>query len=243
MPEQLWITALLNRYFGGVANSVLNAVGIHPAHPAAPMNNTFAMELVVFFLLIVFFIAVRASLKIEQPGGLQNVVEMLDEYISGQAHEIIGHEYQSYVPYVMALGFFILLSNLIGLIPGFESPTADPVVPLGLAATTFIYYHFHGIRHHGVHYIKQFLGPVWYLAPLMFVIEVISHFARILSLTVRLYANMFAGELVTLAFFSLIPVLVPVVFIALHLGVALIQTYIFIVLAMVYLGGALSEEH
>lgn len=243
MAEQLWITALLNRYFGGMANSVLNAVGIHPAHPAYPMNNTFAMELVVFAILIAFFVAVRSRLKVEQPGGLQSVVEMLDEAISGQAHEIIGHEYEGYVPYVMALGSFILLSNLIGLIPGFESPTADPVVPLGLAATTFIYYHFHGIRHHGVHYIKQFLGPVWYLAPLMFLIEVISHFARILSLTVRLYANMFAGELVTLAFFSLIPLLVPVVFIGLHLGVALIQTYIFIVLAMVYLGGALSEEH
>jgi len=243
MPEQLWITALLNRYFSGPANSVLNALGIHPAHATTPMNNTFAMELLVFLILLTFFVVVRSRLKVEQPGGLQNVVEMLDEYISEQAHEIIGHEYKGYVPYVMALGFFILLSNIIGLIPGFESPTASPVVPLGLAATTFIYYHFHGIRHHGAHYIKQFLGPVWYLAPLMFVIEVISHFARILSLTVRLYANMFAGELVTLAFFSLIPILVPVVFMALHLGVALIQTYIFIVLTMVYLGGALSEEH
>jgi len=243
MPEQLWITALLNRYFGGVANSVLNAVGIHPAYPAAPMNNTFAMELVVFFLLIIFFVAVRSRLKVEQPGGLQNVVEMLNEYISEQAHDIIGHEYESYVPYVITLGLFILLSNLIGLVPGFDSPTADPVVPLGLAATTFIYYHFHGIRHHGVHYIKQFLGPVWWLAPLMFLIEVISHLARIMSLTIRLYANMYAGELVTLAFFSLIPILVPVIFIALHIGVALVQTFIFVMLTMVYLGMALSEEH
>src|SRR5579864_3528701 len=243
MPEQLWITALLNRYFGGVANSVLNAVGIHPAYPAAPMNNTFAMELVVFLLLIIFFVAVRSRLKVEQPGGLQNVVEMLNEYISEQAHDIIGHEYESYVPYVITLGLFILLSNLIGLVPGFDSPTADPVVPLGLAATTFIYYHFHGLRHHGAHYIKQFLGPVWWLAPLMFLIEVISHFARIMSLTIRLYANMYAGELVTLAFFSLIPILVPVVFIALHKGVALVQTFIFVMLTMVYLGMALSEEH
>jgi len=243
MPEQLWITAFLNHYLGSAVSAMLSALGIHPAHPAAPMSNTFAMELLVFLLLIVFFVAVRSSLTVEQPGGLQNVVEMLDEYISGQAHEIIGHEYQGYVPYVMTLGFFILLSNVIGLVPGFESPTADPVVPLGLAATTFIYYHFHGIRHHGGSYIKQFLGPVWYLAPLMFLIEVISHFARILSLTVRLYANMFAGELVTLAFFSLVPLLVPIVFIGLHLGVAIIQTFIFVVLAMVYLGGALAEEH
>jgi F-type H+-transporting ATPase subunit a len=136
-----------------------------------------------------------------------------------------------------------LLSNLLGLVPGFESPTASPVVPLGLAATTFIYYHVHGIREHKHHYIKQFLGPVWYLAPLMFVIEVVSHFARILSLTVRLYANMFAGDLVTLAFLSLVPILVPVAFLSLHLGVALIQTFIFVILAVVYLGMATGEEH
>src|SRR5207302_9818762 len=104
-------------------------------------------------------------------------------------------------------------------------------------------YHYHGIRHLRQHYIKQFLGPVWYLAPLMLVIEIISHFARILSLTVRLYANMFAGDLVTLAFFSLVPFLVPVLFLALHFGVAIIQTFIFVMLTIVYLGMAVSEEH
>ncbi|HET8889262.1 MAG TPA: F0F1 ATP synthase subunit A, partial [Candidatus Angelobacter sp.] len=89
----------------------------------------------------------------------------------------------------------------------------------------------------------QFIGPVWALAPLMFLIEVVSHFARILSLTVRLYANMFAGDMVTLAFFSLVPVLVPVVFLGLHLFVSLVQTFIFVMLTLVYLGMAVSEEH
>ena len=96
---------------------------------------------------------------------------------------------------------------------------------------------------HRHHYIKQFVGPVWALAPLMFLIEVVSHFARILSLTVRLYANMFAGDMVTLAFFSLVPVLVPVAFLGLHLFVSLVQAFIFVMLTLVYLGMAVSEEH
>ena len=243
MPEQLWFTSILNHYFGSVAVALLHAAGIQPAYPAAPINNTVAMEILVFLFLIVFFLVVRFSLSVDRPTALQHVVEVLEDYMTGQAHEIIGHDYQRYVPFVMALGFFILTSNLLGLVPGFEAPTANPVVPLGCALSTFAYYHFHGIRHHGFHYIKQFLGPMWALAPLMFVIEVVSHLARILSLTVRLYANMFAGELVTMAFFSLIPIAVPVIFMALHIGVALIQTFIFVILTVVYLGMAVAEEH
>jgi F-type H+-transporting ATPase subunit a len=156
---------------------------------------------------------------------------------------VIGHGFERYLPYAIALGYFILLSNLLGLVPGFESPTASPVVPLGCAVVTFVYYHFHGLRIHKHRYIKQFIGPMWPLWPLMFLIEVVSHFARILSLTVRLYANMFAGDMVTLAFFSLVPVLVPVLFLGLHLGVALVQTFIFVMLTLVYLGMAVSEAH
>jgi F-type H+-transporting ATPase subunit a len=116
------------------------------------------------------------------------------------------------------------------------------VVPLGCALCSFIYYHYHGIRHHRTHYVKQFMGPVWWLAWLIFPIEVISHIARVMSLTVRLYANMFAGDMVTLAFFSLVPILVPVAFLILHFGVSIIQTFIFVMLTMVYLGGAVSDE-
>ena len=141
------------------------------------------------------------------------------------------------------LALFILVMNLLGLIPGLMSPTSNQVVPLGLALVTFLYYHYHGIRSNGAGYIKQFLGPVWWLAPLMFIIEVVSHLARVLSLTVRLYANMFAGDLVTLAFFSLIPVGVPLIFLGLHLGVSVIQTYVFMLLATIYLSLAVSHEH
>jgi F-type H+-transporting ATPase subunit a len=138
---------------------------------------------------------------------------------------------------------FILLCNLLGLLPGFISPTAKPWVPLGVAVLTFLYYHYQGLREQGARYFKQFLGPLWWIAPLMLPIEIVSHLARILSLTVRLYANMFAGDMVTLVFFSLVPVALPAVFLGLHLGVSLIQAYIFMLLAMIYLGQATSDAH
>ena len=138
---------------------------------------------------------------------------------------------------------FILLSNLIGLVPGLASPTADVVVPLGFALVTFIYYHYHGVRANGLGYIKQFLGPVWWISPLLFPIEIISHCARVLSLTVRLYANMFAGDLLTIAFFSLVPIGIPLVFLGLHLGVAVIQAYVFFLLAAIYLSLAVAHDH
>ncbi len=143
----------------------------------------------------------------------------------------------------MALALFILICNLIGLIPGFESPTAVPVVPLGCAICAFIYYHTQGFKHHGVAYLKHFMGPMWWLAIIMVPIEIISHLARVLSLTVRLYANMFAGDMVTMVFFSLVPVLVPVLFLGLHIGVSFLQTYIFVLLTTVYLSGAVADEH
>jgi len=243
MPEQLWFTELLNRYFGGIAASLLHMVGLQPKYANAPITDPVAMEVLVVLILLIFFLAVRASLSVEKPGGLQHLVEATEEFIAEQAHGVMGHGYERYIPYAVAIGFFILLGNLLALVPGFESPTANPTVPLGCALLTFIYYHFHGLRVHRHKYIKQFIGPVWALAPLMLLIEVVSHFARILSLTVRLYANMFAGDMVTLAFFSLVPVLVPVVLLGLHLFVSLVQTFIFVMLTLVYLGMAVSEEH
>jgi F-type H+-transporting ATPase subunit a len=129
------------------------------------------------------------------------------------------------------------------VVPGLEAPTAFVVVPLGLALCTFGYYQAQGFRQHGIKYLKQFLGPVMWLSPLMILLEIISHVARLLSLTVRLYANMFAGDLVTLVFLSLVPVFLPVLFLGLHIFVALLQAYIFVLLAMVYLAGAVAMEH
>jgi F-type H+-transporting ATPase subunit a len=243
MPEQLWITALLNKYLAGVANAILGIFHFHSKYPQAPITNYVAMQLVVFVLLVLIFALVRSRLSVENPGNLQHVIESIDSMISQQGLEVIGHGYERYTNYLITLGIFILTCNLIGLIPGFEAPTAVPSVPLGCAVVTWIYYQMHGIRTNGPGYIKHFLGPVWWLAPLMFVIEVASHLARILSLTVRLFANMFAGDMVTLVFFSLFPLAIPVLFMLLHVGVSFIQTYIFVLLATVYIGEAVAHEH
>jgi len=243
MPEQLWFTHFLNHYFGGLAASLLHMAGIQPAYPNAPISNPVAMEILIVLVLLLFFVVVRMRISVDKPGGLQHLVEAAEEFVAEQAHGVMGHGYERYIPYAITILYFILLGNLLGLVPGFESPTASPAVPLGCALLTFFYYHYHGLRVHRHKYIKQFIGPVWALAPLMLLIEVVSHFARILSLTVRLYANMFAGDMVTLAFFSLVPVLVPVAFLGLHLFVSLVQTFIFVMLTLVYLGMAVSEEH
>jgi len=243
MPEQLWITALLNKHFAGVANAIMNAVHVPSAHPQAPITNYVAMQLLVFVILILVFILVRMRLSVDNPGPLQHTFEGINSFVNNTAHEVIGHGYHRYTSYLATLGVFILSCNLIGLIPGFESPTAIPSVPLGCAVVTWFYYHLNGIRKNGFGYIKHFLGPVWWLAPLMFVIEVASHLARILSLTVRLFANMFAGDMVTLVFFSLVPIGIPVIFMLLHIGVSLIQTYIFVLLPTVYIGEAVAHEH
>ncbi|MGZ7084594.1 MAG: F0F1 ATP synthase subunit A [Candidatus Angelobacter sp.] len=241
--EQLWFTALLNRLFGVPVLHLLLALGIHPKHPLTPISNSFAMEVLVALFLITLFLAVRVRLSVDQPSGLQHSMEWIEGFFGGMGDEIIGHHYHPYHSYLVTLGLFILSCNLIGMIPGFESPTAVPIVPLGCALLTWFYYHFQGLRTNGLGYFKHFMGPVWWLSPLMLPIEIFSHTARLLSLTVRLFANMFAGEMVTLVFFSLIPIGVPIIFEGLHVGVSLIQTYIFVILTCVYLGEATAHEH
>jgi F-type H+-transporting ATPase subunit a len=243
MPTQLFFTKILNQLFAAPVDKLLAAVHVRPAFPDAPITNTFAMELLVFLILVAYFVVVRATLSVEKPGAVQHVAEMTNEFVAGQGEQIIGHGYERFTGYLTALVLFILLSNLMGLVPGLQSPTANVAVPLGLALITFVYYHFHGLRVNGPSYIKQFLGPVWWLYPLLLPIEIISHLARVLSLTVRLYANMFAGDLLTLAFFSLVPIGIPLIFLGLHLGVAVVQAYVFMLLAMIYLSLAVSHDH
>jgi F-type H+-transporting ATPase subunit a len=243
MHEQLWFTALLNRFFAGPVAALLTALHIHMKYPDSPIGNSFAMEVLVFLSLLLLFVLVRSRLSVENPGALQHIFEGAHGFIQGQSEEIIGHHSEGYTPFLMSLAFFILFCNLIGLIPGFESPTAVPIVPLGCAICAFVYYQAQGFKHAGPAYLKHFLGPVWWLSWLMLPIEIISHLARVLSLTIRLFANMFAGDMVTLVFISLVPLGVPIIFLSLHIGVSFLQTYIFVLLTTVYLSGAVAEEH
>jgi F-type H+-transporting ATPase subunit a len=243
MPTQTLFTQFLNQHFGAFTTSFLQALHVQPKHREYPITDAFAMELLVFLLLIAYFLVVRMTLSVEKPAGVQHLAEITHEFVSEQGSQIIGHGSERFTSYLTALGLFILLANLMGIIPGLKSPTAYAVVPLGFALVTFVYYHYHGIRENGWAYIKQFLGPVWWLYPLLLPIEIISHLARVLSLTVRLYANMFAGDLVTLAFFSLVPVGIPLIFLGLHLGVAVVQAYVFFLLAAIYLSLATAHDH
>ena len=244
MPETLAFTRLLNHLFGGAVAALLHAVGVHPANPAAPINDTFAMELLVAGGLIVFFAIVRLTLSVEKPKPAQQIAEMIHEFTGGQADQIIGLGYERYQAFVTCVLLFVLLNNCLGLIPGIITPTSQPVVPLGVAVLTFLFYNFHGVREQGfVGYLKELAGPLWWIAPLLFPIEIISHLARIMSLTIRLYANMLASDLVTLVFFSLVPLAIPAIFLGLHFAVSLIQAYVFMLLAMIYLSQAVAHEH
>ncbi|HEX3754016.1 MAG TPA: F0F1 ATP synthase subunit A [Rhizomicrobium sp.] len=243
MEQELWITRLFNSFLAGPANAVLNAIR-HPSHdPVHPWSDWMVCELIVVAFMLLFFGWVRSRLSVDRPGRTQHTLELAYEFFHASSEEIAGHDGPKYLAFFGTIFLFILFMNLIGLIPGFDSPTMYPMVPFGLAVVTFLFYHAAGIGTHGLGYVKQFLGPVWWLAWLMLPIEIISHFARPLSLTVRLFANIFAGEQVYLTFLSLTKVIIPVIFLGLHLFVGLLQAYIFMMLAMVYVGGAIAHDH
>lgn len=200
-------------------------------------------EILVVLFIVIFFAVLRTRLSVDRPGKAQHVMEVMYDFFHASSEEVVGHEGPRYLAFFGTIFIFILCCNLIGIIPGFDSPTMYTMVPLGFAVCTFIFYHYTGVREHGLGYIKQFLGPFWWLAWLMLPIEIISHFARPLSLTVRLFANMFAGEQVYLTFIALTKIIIPVIFIGLHTFVGFLQAYIFMLLAMVYVGGAVAHEH
>ena len=252
MPEQLWFTEILNRLFAGPVTSSLRTLHIEPKYPLQPITNSFAMELLVFGFLLILFFLVRSRLSVESPGGLQHSFEAVEGFVLGQSREIIGPHSEPYIAFFVILFVFILICNLLGVIPGFESPTGVPTVPLGCAICAFFYYHTQGFKHAGPKYLLHFFGPPMEgmsifaripLAILMLPIELVSHFARLLSLTVRLWANIFAGDLVTLVFLSMIPIGIPVIFLTLHIGVAFLQAYVFMLLSIIYVSGAVADEH
>ena len=221
---------------------------VEAAQKATSVNSVLALEVLVACGLILFFLIVRLTLSVERPNPAQQLAEIIHERVGDLAEQVIGHGYQRFQAFVTCLGLFILLNNLIGLviglIPGVETPTGMPEVPLGLAVLTFLYYNYHGVRVQGfIGYLKHFAGPLWWLAPLLFPIELISQLARMLSLTVRLYANMFASDMLTLVWFSIIPIAVPSVFLGLHFVVSVLQAFVFMLLSMIYLSMAVAQEH
>ncbi len=247
MPEhevELWTTRLFNRFLAGPLDSLLNAIGQPPEDPAHPWQNWITMEILVVVIILVLFALLRSRLSADKPGRLQLTFEAIYNFISGQAHDAVEHGAHKYVPFIGTLFIFILFMNLIGVIPGFESPTMTPAVPAGLAVAAFLYYNAMGFRELGtLTYLRHFVGPIWQLFFIMIPIELISHLARPLSLTIRLFANMFAGEKVTLTFLSLTYLFLPAVFMGLHVFVAFLQAFIFMLLTVIYVSGAVAHEH
>ncbi|HEY1242759.1 MAG TPA: F0F1 ATP synthase subunit A [Bryobacteraceae bacterium] len=242
MPEtELWFTKLFNDHLAGLGNALLSLVGMHAERPWA---NFITMQILVAAIIIILAAILRARLSFDRPGKLQHIFELIYEFVAGQADDQMGHGGAKYLAYFATIFIFILFANLIGIIPGFESPTQNPSVPAGCAIATFLYYNGVGLRSNGpVKYAAHFAGPVWWLAWLMIPIEIVSHLARPLSLTIRLYANMFAGEKLTMVFISLTYFLIPAAFMGLHVFVALLQAYIFLLLTMIYVAGAMAHDH
>ncbi len=245
MPEhELWITALFNKYLAGAGNAALALVGTQAQDPAKPWVNSMTMQIVVALILMVLALLLRPRLSMDRPGKLQHTAELVYGFLRGQSDEIIGDQGRKYLHMFASVFIFILAANLLGTIPTLETPTLHPEVPLGCAVAVFLYYHLMGLRALGpVKYPLSLAGPSLWMAPLMLPIEIISHLARMLSLTVRLFANMFAGENVFLVFLGLTYVGVPVIFAGFHMFEALIQAYIFVLLTMVYVGEAVAHEH
>jgi F-type H+-transporting ATPase subunit a len=242
--HELYLTKLFNEYLAGVANSVLDILKLKAENPAHPWPNWMVMELLVFLFIIVLVAAVKGGFSVDKPGKIQHLFEVLYEFLGGTSDEVGLHHGKKYIPFFGTLFIFILFANLIGVIPAFESPTMFPSVPAGLALTAFFYYNYMGFKEQGIgKYLAHFAGPMPALAPLMVPIELVSHLARPMSLTIRLYANMFAGEQVTMAFLALTYLVAPAVFMGLHVFVSLLQAYIFTLLTMIYVSSAVSHEH
>jgi F-type H+-transporting ATPase subunit a len=250
MEQELGLTALFNHYLAGLANAILRVFSITAEHPEHPWENWLVMELLVVALLVVTVAILRSSLSVDKPGKLQHIFELLNEFVTTTVNEVGIHHGERYIPYIGTIFIFILSLNLIGIIPAFESPTMAPWVPAGLAIVTFIYFNAMGFRVHGIKYLAHFAGPVRFPHPLanvaiilfMLPIEIVSVLIRPLSLTVRLYGNMFAGEQVTNVFLSLTKIVIPVIFMGLHVFVALIQAYVFTLLTTIYISAATAHE-
>jgi F-type H+-transporting ATPase subunit a len=269
------LTHWFNHIFGPLALRLLHAIHIQPADSKTPIPEYVVMSIVVLILGTIIALILRSRLSVERPGALQQTAELLLTNplgfgIKDLLEENVGHGAEKFIAFTGSVSIFILLSNLLSVFPAFSSPTGNAVVPLACAILTFIYFNWQGIRQHGPGgYLLTFAGSPkhvadWALSPLLFPVELISTAARLLSLTVRLWANIFASDLIYMIFIGLLlgpfewawskspsfgavvwvfPALIPIVFIALHIFVSIIQAYIFTVLPSIYLGLAVAEEH
>ena len=238
----LALVALVNRIFGRPVAAFLRLLGVRVQDPSNCIADYVVMVVLVAVVLIVFF-ALAGRRRAVVPGRLQNVLELIIEFFEGQLTDIIGPEGKKFLPVIGTVGLFIFLSNLLGLVPGLMSPTSKLNVTIGCALTVFVYYHYQGMKAQGpLKYLKHFMGPIPALAPLMLPIELISHFSRPVSLSIRLFSNIFAEDVLIVVIASLIPVLLPLPFMVLSIFTAVLQAFVFVLLSCIYIAGAVEHE-
>jgi F-type H+-transporting ATPase subunit a len=242
----LLIVEAVNAVLGPPVAALLGALGFHVAgHEVIPPSLVMIMLIVT--VVTVVCLVMKSRLSVEKPGKFQILLEDGVMAIVGLLEEWIGPDGRRYLPLIATLGLFILLGNYAGLVPGLMAPTSDINVTVGCAITTWVYYHYQGFRKQGVvNYLKHFAvppgAPVW-MAPMMLVIELISHTSRLLSLSLRLFGNIFGEELVILILGSIIPFIVPLPMMFLGLITGGLQAFIFVLLSIIYLQAAVAVEH
>jgi F-type H+-transporting ATPase subunit a len=221
---------------GGIINNGLEASPI--------LHAGFATLLLI---VIAFLVSRRyqkdATLPTEKTFSLANIMEMAVKGLLAFMESIMGSDARRFLPLVGGTAFFILFCNLLGAIPGFDSPTANINTTLACAIVVVVSTHVIGVRTHGIKYVKHFMGPVWWLAWLIFPIELIGHLARVMSLSIRLFGNMSGDHLVVATFLGLVALGVPAIFMGFGVFVAVVQTFVFTLLSIIYITGALEEAH
>lgn len=247
LQHQLWIVQAVNQLFGPLVRAALEALGFHPAPGRDVIPDYLVITMVIVLGVTALSLFVRSRLSVENPGRLQLVLEDVVGLLMGMLKDNIGPKGPRFLPLVGTIGIFIFLCNMIGKVPGFMSPTANINVTLGCALTVWVYYHFQGVKAQGiVAYLKHFAVPPGspvFLAPLMLVIEVISHLSRVMSLSLRLFGNIFGEEMVVLILGSLIPFLVPLPMMVLGIVTGTLQAFIFALLTMIYLAAAVHTDN
>lgn len=203
------------------------------------------MALLVLLISSIVFPLLSRRISRDNPSGVQHVLELIVDGLKGLLNDIVGPHSERFLYIVGALAVFIFISNLFGLFFFLQPPTGDVNTTFGLSLTVFLYYNWQGIKTQGLgHYLAHFGGPIWWLAPFMFIIEIIGHFARILSLGMRLFGNIFGEHTATGIFMGMLPFIVPWPMMGLGIFGAFLQTFVFLMMTMVYIGGAVTaEEH
>jgi len=247
LHHKLWIVEIFNALFGPFVAAALEPLGYHFAPGAKVIPDHIVMCVVILVGLTALCLLVRSQLSVENPGRLQLMVEDGITFLRGLLHDFIGHKGERYLPLVGTIGVFIWIGNLLGLIPGLMSPTSSINVTVGCALTVAVYYHVQGVREQGLgSYLKHFAAPPGaplFIAPIMLPIEIISHISRVLSLSLRLFGNIFGEDLVILILASIVPFVVPLPMMFLALITSTLQAFIFVMLTTIYLGGAVATEH